>query len=712
MLAWLRRDPFLTGLLLVGLIYVACTLTPSSYGFALKAFGLDQYGPWLGKARGIRSDEWGVWTPYLQAAVNNGFQRWNLTSIYQEDLRNFNALPLWDWALIFKPYFWPFFLTGPATAFSCYHFSLIAACLLGYRALFQKLGLDRALAASLACLLFFTGFSQHWWTTIGPSLALFPTVLLTLLWRAQGWALLAKAALLAWVSGLWLLSHLYPPLVISLGFAGAALVLILRPDLLRRPTEIAAILIGVALGTAASLWYLRDAILVMSATQYPGARISDGGGVSWRLWLGQLFPTFNQAGLSPLGAANICESSTVGTWLVLALAVFSRRDPTREPAGLGWRLVVLASAFALISLWMMAPIPSSLGRFLLWDRVPGPRMLFAAGLLLFALVALLLPVRRWTITRGRLLLFAGLVLAAWGVSKLILDRVPLWKGLLDLVILLPLGLLALPRWRQRWAAPTALTGAALFANIAAFGFFNPLQPATPIFHRPDSAITQALRAEAAAHPAGWVVRDGFFGALLNGWGFPSVSHTIITPQLDFFRLYYPDLRPDELDQIFNRYMTLTLADGAAPHIVAPDQVRTGPERFRSLPPGRTILVNPGATPAPAQGGWIEAKQRDGLLVLRGWAPWSGLGADQRLELFTDSPVTLAGSITQTRHRIDGSIAPPGQTLSGFAIPLRLPDTLDPGSVRFCVVAVAPDIGRMRIRDPQHPDRCAWLEKTL
>jgi len=358
----------------------------------------------------------------------------------------------------------------------------------------------------------------------------------------------------------------------------------------------------------------------------------------------------------------------------------------------------------------MAPIPASIGRFLLWDRAPGPRMLFAAGLLLFALLALLLPVRRWAITQARLALFAGLVLAGWAASKLVLDTVPLWKGLLDLVILLPLLMLAWPRWRTRWPAPAALTGAALVANIAAFGFFNPLQPAIPIFHRPDGALPQQLRAEAAAHPAGWLVRDGFFGALLNGWGFASVSHTIITPQVEFFRLFYPDLPPDPLDEIFNRYLTLTFGDSPLPQIVAPDQVRINPDRFRALPPGRTILLNPGATPAPATGGWIEAKQRDGLLVLRGWAPWSGLSADQSLELFTDSPVTLAGSITQTRQRIDGSSAPPGQALSGFAIPLRLPDGVDPASVTFCVVAVAPDLGRLRIHNPRQPDRCAWLEK--
>jgi hypothetical protein len=94
---------------------------------AFQRMGVGKPGLYLGHARFLRTDEWAMWTPYIQATVNNGFHRFNLTSIYGEDLRNFNIVPLWDWGLIFKPEMWSFFVLDPAWAFSIFHVSLMAA---------------------------------------------------------------------------------------------------------------------------------------------------------------------------------------------------------------------------------------------------------------------------------------------------------------------------------------------------------------------------------------------------------------------------------------------------------------------------------------------------------------------------------------------------------------------------------------------------------
>ena len=96
-------DSFAAGVLLLALGCVALAWTPSSYGALLDTLGASGEGLVVGEPREIRSDEWAVWTPYIQATVNNDFQRINETSIYREDLRNFNGLPLLDWALFFKP---------------------------------------------------------------------------------------------------------------------------------------------------------------------------------------------------------------------------------------------------------------------------------------------------------------------------------------------------------------------------------------------------------------------------------------------------------------------------------------------------------------------------------------------------------------------------------------------------------------------------------
>lgn len=89
----------------IGLTYILLEITPSSYGVALANFGLPDT-TFLGRPKPIRSDEWSVWTPHLQMAVNNEFQRFYSMPEYNIDLRGFNLLPLEDWMLPFKPFVW------------------------------------------------------------------------------------------------------------------------------------------------------------------------------------------------------------------------------------------------------------------------------------------------------------------------------------------------------------------------------------------------------------------------------------------------------------------------------------------------------------------------------------------------------------------------------------------------------------------------------
>lgn len=81
--------------LLFGVIYVTNAWSPFSYSLALDGIGIDEH-PDFGKASAIRSDEWVVQTPLTQALVNNGFERFNHTSIYKEDLRINYGLPIFD----------------------------------------------------------------------------------------------------------------------------------------------------------------------------------------------------------------------------------------------------------------------------------------------------------------------------------------------------------------------------------------------------------------------------------------------------------------------------------------------------------------------------------------------------------------------------------------------------------------------------------------
>ena len=61
--------------LIIAALYAVFQFTPSSYALALQMIGVNDAGPLLGFAQLERSDEWALWTPYVQIAVNNGFAR-------------------------------------------------------------------------------------------------------------------------------------------------------------------------------------------------------------------------------------------------------------------------------------------------------------------------------------------------------------------------------------------------------------------------------------------------------------------------------------------------------------------------------------------------------------------------------------------------------------------------------------------------------------
>ena len=105
-------------LIVYGIIYVFHAWSPSSYGFFLQYIQAENTGIVWGAPRPIRSDEWAVVTPLTQALVNNDFEQFNTTSLYNENLRINYGLPIYDWGMIFKPTMWGYLLLSPAYAYS------------------------------------------------------------------------------------------------------------------------------------------------------------------------------------------------------------------------------------------------------------------------------------------------------------------------------------------------------------------------------------------------------------------------------------------------------------------------------------------------------------------------------------------------------------------------------------------------------------------
>ncbi len=577
------RAPFESVVLILAALYVILRFSPSSYALSLQQLGADET-PLLGTARGIRSDEWAVMTPLFQVAVNNDFQETNASSFYGETLRSFVGLPLENWGLIFKPLVWPFFAVSPDLAYSFFWGANAALMLIGWSLLSRTLGLSRTAAAFCSLILYFSPFVQAW-SGAGPQLALFPWIVLAVLWIRSTVGL---ALVLAVLVPVWCLSMFYLPGIPPLLLLALALCLAFRPDVFAW-RRLASVVLGASVGAAITLAYFAPVFRAYADSVYPGGRWIEGGRMpEWQV-ASQFLPATTTEGYTNLVSPNISEAATVATWLpLLALCVIDGREVrrrsrtdrrlTRDLRGLG----VLALAWALITAWQVLPV-SPLSYLLGLGLANERRTLFATGALL-AIAAVYaidrLPAR---VTPLRLVAFASFVVAAWLLASL--DLQPTNELVLrdELLVLIPVAGLALlvlvARRRAGYTWRGALFLVALVPTVIGWGLFNPLQSTQVMFRKPETEITRRLDALAATRSDGAIAVSGFTGALLNGAGYRSVTHVIVTPSPDLFRPYFSEFDEREFNETFNRYAHVTLTTESAVRVPRPDIIEVPVEKM-------------------------------------------------------------------------------------------------------------------------------------
>lgn len=574
----LRKYSFEIILLIMLLLYTWLYLTPSSYGKALEILGIPNDGLIYGNPQAVRSDEWSVWTAYLQALVNNDFQRFNANSIYHEDFRNFNALPIHDWALIFKPQFWSFLLFEPARAFSLHHGFLIVAFIIGWKQLINQLLRQYSFATpsvgiGFSLLLFFSGFVQTVWTTMGPIIAFFPWTMLVLLnWQSHS---IGYYLSLAYITATWLLSQTYPPLVVSFVYIAIYLLGVYQTDFFRNPKRLVYSGIAFLAGVAVVIYYYEDVIRVMMNTVYPGQRVSVGGEDGVHFWLSTIVPyMLHSTDKIFVPSLNACEVTAASSFLPLICLCFSN---IRSFSVLRSKeVLILSTVFLLFSAWMTLPVPLIIGKVLLLTKIPGHRLAFFLGFTINILALTLLVKHGVKLTLMRVTLFTVLLFACWSLPVYFGWIAYSEKSTFEL-IMLPLVILLwlLQRFHvlEKGLQLPCLVGIALLPNMLYFATFNPVQSSRTIFSAKDSEQVAMLKQLEQEDSRGWLIFPGVPAAILNGLGLKSFSHTLIQPQLKFFRPYFPELSDTAFNQIFNRYAHVHLFDIAEPDSPALDVIR-------------------------------------------------------------------------------------------------------------------------------------------
>lgn len=575
------RKPLLVVLMALCLTYVVAALTPSSYGAAFGLLGLEPSGLILGSPRPVRSDEWIVLTPYFQIAVANGLDVVNKFSPYQESLRSFQALPLLDWGMLFKPYHWGFLILPAANAFSLYYLCMALSFAVGWALFLRALRMPPALAAVVAIGLLMSPFVQVWWSSNAGAFALAPWAAVAWLTiKNRAWRVLASTYALA----VWVLSCAYPPFLYSILLAMLVLVLAFRRDRLTLAHIVDAMIAG-AVALAIFIGYFHDLIEIMQNTVYPGQRISGAGGTPWGKLFAHLVPGLTTRGYEPFPvfASNACEIAVLSSWLpAYALTLTNHRALRSSLSANTAGALILIAGILFIAAWCFLPLPDAVGRYTGLSMVPPVRALLALGLMLNIGSAFML-LRGGVVLSAPRLATLGLLLLAGTLGKLAYgdNGVHGLYGARDLIPYLCLALLILTRhfFRQHNHQLLVVVALAAMANALAYGLFNPVQSAKPIFSLDKEQIRRTMIARGAqVAPDGIMMVPGHYGALLTGAGLPSINHVLYHPQLAFFRKHFPEMPATEFNTVFNRYAHVAV-EGETPVVVQADLIRVPAKAF-------------------------------------------------------------------------------------------------------------------------------------
>lgn len=695
----------IVGILIWGSVYIAHTWSPSSYGYVLaNILGEPQSGPAWGDYQSVRSDEWADVTPLTQATVRNGFGRYNLTSLYGEDLRVNYGLPIHDWGFVFKPTMWLFGWVNPAYAYSFHWCALTILFIVGYALLFRWMGVPPAVGYLLAAGMYFTGFVQFWWNEKGSEFALFPWVLLPFATRLPSvW----KLAIYYWVSASWLLTNFYPPVQIPLAFAGAILLVAVQPQLLKPQKSIPLVLVSV-LSAGTVIAYLFDYLVATSSTIYPGGRQSAGGsGFLMAYWPGWVFPNINFGGgcIIPNEPDSVCELGTFGMsyfFLGACFLDYSRWRTVMLEERYRRGMLFLGSAILLIMAWMFVPLPTWMGWPLLWNFVQPERMQFALGLLATSFLAVLigcLGIRVSLLRVSVSLMVAVIAWAAWHRGA------PMWGSHFVATVGLIPCMLLVARLTPA-IAHAALASFSLLIGLVAFGAFNPLQAAWPIFNLASNKATQDLAWLATRNDGVLVVEGELLSAIGNGLGYKSLSHVTTTPNLDFWRMRFPSLPAYELETIFNRFSHIVPVQEDVPRVLAEHAVGVPVQPFLTVNPIPVHYVPQVRQGLRPEGHVDHVEIRSNAMVISGWGAWTGPAKDHILEVkMTPEPVGEASSSVLVRADLPQATHHGVSALNGFT--LRVP--LDKGShlPRVCVVAFDSSTGRRSLlHNPVGLEYCA------
>ena len=513
----------------------------------------------LFKPRQARSDEWLVWTPSILAQANHQ-PAWPIENpaVGAGKSPLIMSLPVRHYSMLFRPQLYGFFLLGAERGFSWYwntkSFGLLAAMFL----LFFKLTGGRVrLALTGAALVFGAGYVQ-WFFSCPPMLpemlsmwALALVCIITLSDRCAPPArIAATAGLIIGVVNFVLCC--YPPYQIPLLYLAAAILCgwFWQPrgagHVAKAPVILSYCVAAVCICGVLIPFFIEcmPTLHMVANTAYPGARRSNGGGVSFVSLLRGIAAPLVFEKSYPESVDNVCNASGFFPFALAALPLLSM-GLSRQNLRLLLPCCVFLGFFTLFSL---APMPQWLAGVTRLGLTTTERWALPIGIANIIIAILFFPEVATTPFKLRL--------AAWLFAMALVARWMIDAGAANPVFFTGWRIVALT------AAAAILFASYLAGRLVLFTFcslcilapaaltVNPVtQGLGPLLNSPSAA---AVREIAKTDPAaGWVAYDSsFLSQFLMAQGMWVLSGAKTVPDLHFYDQIDPGRR---FRSIYNRY---------------------------------------------------------------------------------------------------------------------------------------------------------------
>lgn len=341
--------------------------------------------PIIGIARGIRSDEWLVSTPYMLSQTNNAvnYSKYNdLINGKSNDVSFYPRLMVKDYAILLHPNHIGFLFLPIENAFSFWwYFDIFVAFFVAIE-LFMIITKGNKLYSTLGAFLLVIAPPIFWWNTC--SYIMYGGAALLIINKFLNvkkiYSKVILSALLGWVAACYV-TIMYPAWMIPYAFLFVILfiwLLIENKNKLKWKYLLYLIITALICGGLFLPLYInsKEVVEIVSNTVYPGARTWYGGG-NWRL----LFTYISDMFYPYIKIDNPCEYCQYLSLfpIPIFMGVYYLIKNKREGKKIDWFLL-LTSVFAiLLTIWCIFPLPKFISKITLLTMSTGDRAQLVVG---------------------------------------------------------------------------------------------------------------------------------------------------------------------------------------------------------------------------------------------------------------------------------------------------------------------------------------------